>query len=296
MGNKRIMNRYLRNIIVASIAIHVIIGAGAAVYYHYFYVPPEIKDKPVSKNSGGGSSSGSGGVRADAGGGSPSKAMEVKLEELPEDPNAKSEEELTDFAQATKDRQKDLTDEEKLAELNRSIDAIGLEDKDPEDVKQLASKGLELVTGEDISTSDIDRKVSDKEEDHFEVDPDKVPKTEAEKKKFQEQAKNINKFDHRSAYPHDMVLEDGWYKYIMIDKNGRTLKFKHKKAEDMTDQDMTEYRVLKMGKNKNMKLLLNAIFESGNKKINREADAKKKAEENQVEKKEVPEPTEEQKK
>ena len=51
-------NRYLRNIIIASLGIHIVIGIALGIYYHYFYTPPEIKDKPVSKSSGGGGGSG----------------------------------------------------------------------------------------------------------------------------------------------------------------------------------------------------------------------------------------------
>jgi hypothetical protein len=283
------MSRYLRNLIVVSIGIHLLFLAIGVVYYEYFYVAPEIDDDPATKNvsSGGGSSSGGGGSSAKSGGGEASKSINVVLKELPDDPNAKSPEELDSFAKATNDRQKDLTDKEKIDEVEKSIDAIGLNKKDPEDVKLLAKSGLKLVTGEDISNSDIDRKVSTDPNDHFEA-PDgnsKIPRTPEERTKSKELAKQLAKFDHKSSYPHDMVLEDGWYKYIMIDKNGRTLKFKHKKADDMTDQDMNEYKLLKLGKNKNMRLLLNALFEAGLKKNAREEAEKKNAREEAEKKK-----------
>ena len=276
------MSRYLRNIIIASLAVHVIILLGGMVYYEFFYEAPKVDDRPVAKNSSSGGGSGGGGStsRQSAGGGTPSAAVEVALKELPDDPNAKTDAELKDFAAAAADRLKDKSDQEKLDELNSSVAAIDLENKDPEQVKELAAKSINLITGENVDPSTIDRKVSTNPDDHFEVDENKpIPSTKEGLQKELEQSKNINKFDVKSSYPHDMVLEDGWYKYIMIDKNGRTLKVKHKKAEDMTEQDMNEYKVLKMGKNKNMRLLMNALFEAGNKKQQREEEERKAAEE-----------------
>ena len=146
------MSRYLRNLIIASVALHFVALVAAIIYFEFFYTPeepPETGPETASSSSSGSSSSSAN---------SNENASSSQSKPL-------SEDEIAQFIEDKKNEIKNSTAEEKFTKLEHAFKILNPEGKDSEDMQKLTQKGAKLLLGVDYDPDKYTAVSNGKKED-----------------------------------------------------------------------------------------------------------------------------------